>query len=232
MPRPVSNGCMTTKPALRLSKLIAKETAGAITLNRLAELINEANRDAGTNCFVNRKTLAKIRDEPQKVGLTWNILVALNTYFKKRGQGLQQLPILETRGVLEVLIDAPRVVFMLGAKPRPQERRTDIIRWDTRSLAELLTRASKLDVHREFDIEDVLWRSPVDPGAIKSEQWYRVLEDDQASVISIGSPLAALSSEVMLARMFNVEPFTTPRFNPNSEIEKGSLCGKGYGHRD
>ena len=209
---------MTTKPALRLSKLIAQETAGAITLNRLAELINEANRDAGTNCFVNRKTLAKIRDEPQKVGLTWSILVALNTYFKKRGQGLQQLPILETRGVLEVLVDAPRVVFMLGAKSRPQERRTDISRWDTRSLAELLTRASKLDVHREFDIEDVLWRSPVHPGAIKSEQWYRVLEDDQASVISIGSPLAALSSEVMLARMFNVEPFTTPRFKTGRQV--------------
>jgi len=159
---------MSIKPALRLSSLIARETAGAITLNRLAELINEANREAGTNCFVHRKTLARIRDEPQKVSLTWSILVALNTYFKKRGQGLQQVPILETRGVLEVLMEAPRVVFMLGAKPRPQERRTDIIRWDTRSLAELLTRASKVDIHREFDIEDVLWRSPVDPAAIQS----------------------------------------------------------------
>lgn len=58
---------MTTKPALRLRRLIADETKGAITLNRLAQLINEANLEAGTNCFVNRKTLAKIRDEPRQV---------------------------------------------------------------------------------------------------------------------------------------------------------------------
>jgi len=42
------------------------------------------------------------------------------------GLGLQQLPILETRGVLEPLMDSSRVVFMLGAKPRPEERRNDI----------------------------------------------------------------------------------------------------------
>jgi len=209
---------MTTKPALRLSRLIANETSGAITLNRLADLINEANRDAGTGCSVNRKTLAKIRDQPQKVGLTLNILVALNSYFRKRGLGLQQLPILETRGVMEVLLDSPRVVFMLGAKPRPEERRTDISRWDARSLAELWTQASKLDIHREFDIQDVLWRSPVDPTAIHSERWHRILEEDQASVISIGSPLAALSSEVMLARMFGVQQFTAPRFKAGKQV--------------
>jgi hypothetical protein len=209
---------MTTKPALRLRRLIADETKGAITLNRLAQLINEANLEAGTNCFVNRKTLAKIRDEPQKVGLTYNILVALNTYFRKRGKGLQQLPILETSGVLEVLVESPRLVFMLGARPRLELRQTEISRWDTRSLAELLTQASKLDIHREFDIEDVLWRSPVDPEAIMAERWYRFLEDDQASVVSIGSPLAALSSEVMLARMFGVDPFVTPQFKTGKQV--------------
>lgn len=211
-------GRMTTKPALRLSKLIADETSGAITLNRLADLINDANKHAGTGCSLNRKTLAKIRDEPQKVGLTWNILVALNTYFRKRGLGLQQLPILETRGVMEVLLDSAGVVFMLGAKPRPEERRTDISRWDTRSLAELLTLASRLDVHHEFDIEDVLWCSPVNPAAIKTERWHRILDEDQASVISIGSPLAALSSEVMLARMFGVAPFTPPQVKTSKQV--------------
>src|SRR5208283_3568252 len=55
---------MSTKPALRLSTLIANETSGAITLNRLAELINEANREAGTGCFLNRRTLAKIKNMP------------------------------------------------------------------------------------------------------------------------------------------------------------------------
>ena len=208
---------MSTKPALRLSTLIANETSGAITLNRLAELINEANREAGTGCFLNRRTLAKIKNMPHKVGLTYNILVALNTYFKKRGVGLQQLPILETRGVLEVLVDSPRVVFMLGAKARPEER-TDMSRWDTRSLAKLLTQTSKFDLHREFDIEDVLWRSPVEPAALQSERWHHILDEDRASVVSIGSPLAALSSEVMLARMFGVQPFDRPQFKAGRQL--------------
>lgn len=210
---------MIAKPALRLSRLIASETGKrGIKLNRLTCLINEANQEAGTNCFVNRRMLAKIRDQPEKVGLTLNVLVALNTYYRKRGLGLQQLPILETRGVLEPLMDSQRVVFMLGAKPRPEERRNDISLWDTKSQAELLMQASRLDVHREFDIEPVLWRTPIDPTAIHCERWHRILEEDQASIISIGSPLAALSSEVMLARMFGVEQFTMPRFRAGKQM--------------
>ena len=210
---------MTAKPALRLSRLIASETGdGGMRLNRLTSLINEANQEAGTNCFVNRRMLAKIRDKPEKVGLTWNVLIALNTYFRKRGLGLQQLPILETRGVLEPLMDSSRVVFMLGAKPRPEERRNDISLWDTRSQAELLTQTSRLDVHRVFDIEPVLWRTPIEPAAMHSERWHRILEEDQASVISIGSPLASLSSEVMLARMFGVEQFKAPSFRAGKQV--------------
>lgn len=210
---------MTTRPALRLSRLIASETGkDGVKLNRLTSLINEANREAGTNCYVNRRMLAKIRDKPEKVGLTLNVLVALNTYYRKRGLGLQQLPILETRGVLEPLMDSHRVVFMLGAKPRPEERRNDISLWDTMSQAELLTQASRLDVQRKFDIEPVLWRTPIDPAAIHSERWHRILEEDQASVISIGSPLASLSSEVMLARMFGVEQFKLPRFRAGKQV--------------
>jgi hypothetical protein len=210
---------MTTRPALRLSRLIAGETGtNGVKLNRLTSLINEANREAGTKCFVNRKMLARIRDNPEKVGLTMNVLVALNTYYRKRGLGLQQLPILETRGVLEPLMDCPRVVFMLGAKPRPEERRNDISLWDTKSQAKLLTHVSKLDVQREFDIEPALWRMPVDPAAMATERWHRILEEDQASVISIGSPLASLSSEVMLARMFGVDQFAPPRFRPGKQV--------------
>ncbi len=111
-------------------------------------------------------------------------------------------------------MDAQRVVFMLGARPRPEERRNDISLWDTKSQAELLTQASRLDVHREFDIEPVLWRTPIDPAAIHRERCHRILEEDQASVISIGSPLASLSSEVMLARMFGVEQFKGHAFDP------------------
>jgi len=89
---------------------------------------------------------------------------------------------------------------------------------DDRALAELLTRASRFDRKHEFDIEDVLWRSPVDPSALKAEKWYSLLDLPQTSVISVGAPVAALSSEVMLARMFGVEPFVRPRFSTKAAL--------------
>jgi hypothetical protein len=147
-----------------------------------------------------------------------DVMIAFDTYYRKRGLGLKQLPILETRGVLEPLMDVSRVVFMLGAKPRPEERRNDISLWDTKSQAKLLTQLSKHDGHREFEIQPVLWRMPIDPAAMHSERWHRILKEDQASVISIGSPLASLSSEVMLAKMFGVEAFTLPRFRAGKQV--------------
>ncbi len=80
---------MPTKPALRLSRLIASETGkDGIKLNRLTALINEANREAGTNCYVNRRMLANIRDNPGKIGLTLNGLIAFNTYYRAARVGI------------------------------------------------------------------------------------------------------------------------------------------------
>ncbi len=204
---------MRATPTLRLQLLVAREVKRLGSATRLAQLVNEANAQAGSKLAVDRRTLLKIRDMPGKVSLTLNLLTALNEYFKQLGEGLHKLPILATRGLVEPLFDAERLVFMLGAKPRPAERRVDLSRWDALALAELVKEASRFDRRQEFDIEDILWRNPVDPSAIKSEKWYSLLEMERTSVISIGSPLAALSSEVMLARMFNVAPFERPRFS-------------------
>jgi len=193
--------------------LVARDIRRVGNAARLAQLIKEANAQAGSKLTVDRRTLLKIRDTPQKVSLTLNILTALHNYYKQLGEGLNKLPILATCGLMEPLFDAKRVVFMLGAKPRPAERRVDLSRWDALALAELVKEASRFDRRHEFDIEDILWRNPVDASAIKSEKWYSLLEMDQTSVISIGSPIAALSSEVMLARMFNVPPFESPHFS-------------------
>jgi len=218
LPHACTNVHMSTKPPLRLTRLIKQATASALTINRLAELINQANEEAGTGCRVNRKLLGNLRDCPEKVGLTWCHLVALHTYFRRHGASLQQLPILETRGVFEVMADVSRLVFMLGARPRREEQRTDLSHWDRRSQSDLQAQASMQSVHPKLQDEDVLWRSPVDPAAIGNESWHRILDADQSSVISIGSPLAALSSEVMLARMFGVKPFATPRFTPGRSV--------------
>jgi hypothetical protein len=209
---------MREKPTLRLQILVAREIRRVGTANRLARLINEANAQAGTNLNVDPRTLVKIWKIPGSVGLTLDLLAALNEYFKLFGEGLDKLPILATRGLLEPLSDAERLVFMLGAKARPAERRVDLSRWDAWALAELVQDASRFEQRPVIDIEDVLWRSPVDPYAIKLEKWYSLLETERTSVISIGSPMAALSTEVMLARMFSVAPFVPPSFSTKSPL--------------
>jgi hypothetical protein len=204
---------MNTPPVLRLQGLISHEIDRVGGAPRLAELVNQANANAGSRRKVDRRTLVKIRDAPAKVSLTLDLLIALNEYLKTVGAPLHKLPILVTRGVVEPLFDSERLVFMLGAKPRPSERRVDLSRWDALALAELVGAASRCGHRQEYAIEDVLWRNPVDPSAIRSEKWYSLLEMDGTSVVSIGSPIAALSSEVMLSRMFGVAPFECPRFS-------------------
>jgi hypothetical protein len=205
-------------PTLRLQTMVAHEIMRLGNSARLAAAINDANARAGSSFKIDRRTLRKIRDEPGNVGLTLGMLIALHQYFKTIGQALTRLPILMTRGVVEPLCDSECMVFMLGARPRPTERRVDLIQWDALALAELVGAASRADRRQEFDIEPVLWRRQVAPSALRSEKWYSLLDKDRTSVISIGSPLAALSSEVMLARMFNVEPFQRPRFSTKFQL--------------
>ena len=207
-------------PALRLTRWIklATDKKNGKTINALAKAINGAYPYEDPRGTVRNRLLTRLRDNPQSVTLAYWQLIALNTYFKAQGLSLQQLPMLESRGVIEVMSEGKKVVFMLGVKPRPTEQRTDLSHWDRRSQSKLQTLLSRRGSQLEVHDEDVLWGTSVDPNDLRKESWYRILEQDEDSVISIGSPLAALSSEVMLARMFGVEPFERPRFTPVSRV--------------
>src|SRR5262245_48634088 len=150
-------------PPLRLVRLIKQAMAGGISVNRLAELINEANKEADTGCRVTRQMIGNLLKCPHKSKLGWDPIVAFHTYLKKLGHSLQHEPILETRGVFEALNEKQHLVFMLGAWPRPEEKRTDVSQWDSEANAELRTQASLRGVERMSNGQHVLWRSPVDP---------------------------------------------------------------------
>ena len=201
---------MNHDPELRLTKLIRQKTEGSnkISLNQLLREINTANAQAGRKTFVNFRLLKNLRDGSSSVGLTRAMLIAFSVYWPE----LTQQPTFVMPGIYEALVATPKVIFMLGAKPRTEERRIDISHWDALSLAELLTRCSKQDLKHQFEIRYGLWRASAKPKTIATESWHNVLEEDQFSVVSIGSPLVSLSSEVMLAKMMGVEPFVAPRF--------------------
>ena len=201
---------------LRVTKLIRERTEGPgkISLHKLMTEINKANEKADTHCTIKFPTLKKLKMADPKLGLTQEMLVALATYFPE----LKLQPPFVIPGVFEALVGTPRLVFMLGAKPRPAERRNDISHWDALSLTELFARCSRLHSPQDCVIDYVFWRSPVKKETLGAEPWSRVLDDDEASVVSIGSPMASLSSEIMLARMFNVPPFTPPFFSTKDQV--------------
>lgn len=201
---------MFQNPPLRLVGLVRQALKGSSNVNHLFKEINQASESAGSNCRVSRNLIRKLDKNPEAVGLTWNHLVAFHLYFREQGSSLQHLPILETRGAYEALGDPQRLVFMYGAKSRPAEKRTDNSHWDIGAHVELVRQVSLSRKHLNIEAQHVLWRSPVQPEALRNETWHQLLEEDTASVISIGSPLAALSSEIMLARMCGVTPFEPP----------------------
>lgn len=198
--------------------MLAREIELVGTPHELARRVNEKNVEAGSHLRVDHRRLQKVAEGSLKVGLTREMLAALDVYFRQKGVSLTGFPMIMTRGIAEPLSESKRLVFMLGAKPRPKERRVDLSRWDAWALAELVRETSRFNRPHEFDIVDILWRDRVDPAAINAEAWYSKLEMDQTSVVSIGSPMASLSSEVMLARMFDVVPFVRPHFSPYSPL--------------
>src|SRR6185295_5454245 len=141
------------------------------SVNRLAEEIQAANDEVSSGCRITRNMLTNILHQPDKVGFTWSNIVALHVYFRNQGCSLQHLPILETRGVIEVLVEAERLVFMYGAKGRRQEQRTDLSWWDHKSFSELQAETALLGRHAMCENAPVLWRSPATPEAIRAEDW-------------------------------------------------------------
>ncbi len=199
-------------PPFRLGRLVAEAIAREGSPTALAEEINGLCSAAGLKSRVHRRTLAKLAKSPAEVRFTLDMFIALNLYLTKYDQSLQDIPIFGRTGILDVLASSKKVVFLLGSKPRAKEQRDDIGRWDNLALAKLLPAISRSSPHAEYLIENVICRWPVTAESLADDQFQVALNDDQASVISFGSPLASPGSELMLARMFGVEAFTTQNF--------------------
>jgi hypothetical protein len=213
------NVTSTGRPDFRLPRMVKAAVAREGTPNHLAERINALSENAGLSCRITRKTIVNICRHPERVRFTLDILTALTNYFTAVGmESLEDKPIFERRNVLDLIAASGRVAFLLGSKPRHMERCNYINRWDNLAMAELLTTLSRSSPRLEYLIEDVLWRWPVTAQALANDRFQMALNDDHTSVISIGSPLASLSSEIMLSQMFGAEAFATPSFGPQRSL--------------
>lgn len=199
-----------------MSRLVRKEIK-AHNPNWVAKRMTKLVRKYYPGATISRPFVKTLADDPKNASFTLVKLVALDLYFRELGHSLKDEPIFEKRGLLECMVEPRRVTFMMGTKPRDEARTHDVSRWDTLSLAAVLSgghaTANEEGGKLDSEIEDVVLRERVDQSKFLSERWYQLLEHDEHSVVAFGSPHACLASEVMLARMFGVEPFSPPSLN-------------------
>jgi hypothetical protein len=196
---------------LRLTGIVRLLATEVGNFNRLESLIKDANAKASMPGSIAARTLRKLVENPKGVSLTWSNFVALENFLVTRGKSLQNLPIFETRGVLDSLIENPRISFLVAAKPRIEERRIDLSHWDVLCVTELVSHIYRLNAHPEHDIVHVPLRKPPNPHLMAEEEWHKRLEEPGRAIVCIGSPRVNLATELVLARMFGIDAFVPPQ---------------------
>jgi hypothetical protein len=157
--------------------------------------------------MVERRKLAKIVNCPEQVSLTLAELRAIDRYLEPFGEGLARNPIFEKPDILQSIAATGDILFLLGAKP---DEEPYFSLWDVISMAEIqrrlyfYSRSIHLDLHYvQLSTPDTVTQG-VRPAMIESCAEHL---EGRRSVVCIGSPRANHATEVMLARMFGVEPF-------------------------
>ncbi|MGD0260980.1 MAG: hypothetical protein ABSD29_14290 [Verrucomicrobiota bacterium] len=197
----------------RLARIIRiqKERIGSFLA--LEGKIAEANRNVrheGAPVGISRHKLKQIAESDEGLVLKLFELRALDRYLARLGSGetLADRPIFEKQSILESFAEVGRVCFILGSRLRPRERINELRRWDCRAMAILMHDLGEQRGRIKLEFEDVTLTTS--GKQMQTEAWFRYLNDDGPSVVSVGSPRACLATEVLLARMFNVPEFEPP----------------------
>jgi hypothetical protein len=204
---------LPTDVVFRLAQVLAERKKKEGSYLNLARQINLVNGNP-TPWVVDRRKLARIVEEDPNVPLSPLELVALDRYLERFNEGLAQKPLLERPSILETLVEAGEVTFLLGARAR--RNRVDISNWDVQAMAEIL-RGTAGFRRTHFDIREVLLlgdRSQVENAYLKPRRrmkgtWLELLAEDGPSLVCCGSPRSCHAAEVLLAKMFGEDAFVS-----------------------
>lgn len=196
-----------TQMQQHVSDLVRKEVSEYGSYLKLEHEIIQANNEQ-VGYYIDRRKLKQIADGDD-VKMSFVELQALDVYFNSRG--LQR--VLNTPTILASVAGLRNVVFFLGAK-----HKVDMSRWDVVAMATLQRAIYRLSRRVKFDIQDVQLfdeSEELNEGKraeqlnyLMNEPWFEAAYNQSTTaLISIGSPKACHATEVMLARMFDIEPF-------------------------
>jgi hypothetical protein len=151
------------------------------------------------------------RSDSSDISLRFSELQVLHAYLLSRGIG--GFGSLLTRPtLLRSVADRRKVAFLVPSKQLALERTTAVIHWDLRAMIAILRELERIDPGINIIVEDVLLQEkPVTlfNNSSGDQTWRNLLTgEDAPSLICIGSPRANHAAEILLAKMYNIPPFS------------------------
>lgn len=194
----------------RLHRIIRRLMNEGMTTHGLARRINEINSHYSPRVKISRHTISRLAKEPLKASVTYENLIALDRYLEQMGEGLADKPILEKDELLARLLENNKFAFLVGSKPNKDQLHDDVSLWDFRTVIELGQQLDAINTDWHHELVDVFLSGE---GRLEyyGRSWYETIVQQSRSIVAIGAPRANLASEVMLARMFGLEPFNPPQ---------------------
>lgn len=167
--------------------------------NALALAIAEANKpnpNAPPQWKVDRRKLQQLcSDNYEKVSLTIAELKAIDQFLLRYNEGLAETPIFKRcHDLLDAFLGSDQLHFFIAVKTYPELDTQVLSRWDLRAITRVIrSKVNRLDL-KLWDIETIGdWNQS------------RQLAMNQAK-IAVGSPIASVASEALLAEMLDVTP--------------------------
>ena len=154
---------------------------------------------------LDRRKLRDLHRGKVDIPLTFHEMELLDAFFTRNGgSGLAESPLFRRQDDLfEILSNADRISFFVGARFVESLDTEVIARWDVKALNVMRDRIGKDAATESFDVATRNTGRP-----LEQKEW-RALRSQATGnvVVSIASPIANASSEYLLAEMFDVQTY-------------------------
>lgn len=150
---------------------------------------------------IDPRTLKKIAADDPTVQLSAAQLRMLDAYFAPKGMSLAVRPLLASHSILPHVARSEKMLFLLGAHPRKEEKRIDLSHWDFKSVTHLVNAMNSRAPRAGYTMEEVIYHDGMAPAEFSRQSWFRRITDD-TSIVAIGSSRVNHAAEHMLGEMF------------------------------
>ncbi len=202
---------LTTSVNQTISMMIDKESQRVGSYTELEKKIKEANSFRPKKKTINHQKLRALGDSSKNHSIYFEELEILDTYFRTHGISLAK-ELFQPPTLIEALGNSGPVTFLIPSRNRKDEMRADMSEWDVKALAEFTYSIGQSGTRQpKINIQEVPYRPELfeaESLEFSQEEWFKHLKGDIGATVSISSPRASHSSELMLSEMFGFEPMS------------------------